>query len=380
MPFQRQRANLELSEADKIRLETISRSGKEPYDKVRRAKMLLAYSQNQSINHISKTIGVSRPTVEKCVDKALRGGVEMALSDLKRKGAEASITRESKIWVVNLACQKPKELGLASELWTINQLASYVRENCEAVNHRCLIKAGKSTIHRILNEVAIKPHKIQYYLEKRDPEFEEKMAQLLYVYKEIEILNKKLENKEIEQNFTTLSYDEKPGIQAIENVAADLCPVVGKTSTWSRDYEYIRHGTLSLLAGIDLHTGRVIGLVRQRHRSKEFIEFLEKVDSEYPKDWKIRIVLDNHSAHISKETMNALSKYPNRFEFIFTPKHGSWLNLVEIFFSKMARSFLRGIRVKSKEELTNRIMKYLDEINADPVVFRWKYKLDEVLI
>lgn len=206
------------------------------------------------------------------------------------------------------------------------------------------------------------------------------MAQLLYIYKDIEIMNKKLESGELKRDFTTISYDEKPGIQAIENIAADLPPVVGDKSNWARDYEYQRHGTLSLLAGIDLHDGRIIGLVCDRHRSREFVEFLDKVDSEYPKDWKIRMILDNHSAHISKETISALSRYPNRFEFIFTPKHGSWLNLIEMFFSKMARSFLRGIRVKSKKELKNRILKYLDEVNMDPVVFKWKYKLDEIIV
>jgi len=380
MPFQRKRPDLVLSDEDNAKLQTIAKSGKEPFAKVRRAKMLLSYSMNESINSIAKKVMVSRPTVEKCIDKALSGGIAVALLDLKRKGGPPSITADSKIWVVNLACIKPKDIGYAAEFWSIRQLASHVRKNCEAAGHTCLSKAGKSTIHRILNEASIKPHKIQYYLEKRDSEFEEKMAQVLYVYKEIEILNKKLENDEIERNFTTLSYDEKPGIQAIENIAADLSPVVGEKSTWARDYEYRRHGTLSLLAGIDLHDGRVIGLVRDRHRSREFIEFLEKVDSEYPKEWKLRIILDNHSAHISKETMSALSKYPNRFEFIFTPKHGSWLNLIEMFFSKMSRSFLRAIRVKSKDELRDRIMKYLDEINIEPVVFRWKYKLDEILV
>lgn len=380
MPFQRKRPDLILSNEDKAKLQVIAKSGKEPYAKVRRAKMLIAYSRNEPINSIAKKVMVSRPTVEKCVDKALTGGIEIALSDLKRKGGPASITAGSKIWVVNLACIKPKDIGYAAELWTISQLASHVQKKCTAAGHPCLNKAGKSTIHRILNEGSIKPHKIKYYLEKRDPEFEEKMAQVLYVYKEIEILNEKLEKNDIKRKFTTLSYDEKPGIQAIENVAADLAPVAGKKPTWARDYEYHRHGTLSLLAGIDLHDGRVIGLVRDRHRSREFIEFLEKVDSEYPKEWKLRIILDNHSAHISKETMSALAKYPNRFEFIFTPKHGSWLNLVEMFFSKMSRSFLRAIRVKSKDELRERIMKYLDEINIEPVVFRWKYKLDEIIV
>jgi len=380
MPFQRQRANLILSDEDTVKLQAIAKSGKEAFEKVRRAKMLLAYSKNESINSIAKTIGVSRPTVEKCIDKALSGGIEMALSDLKRKGGPPSITAESKIWVVNLACTKPTEHGYASELWSISQLAKHVRDNCTAEGHSCLNKSGKSTIHRILNEASIKPHKIRYYLEKRDPEFESKMVQILYVYKEIEIINEKLKSGELERNFTTISYDEKPGMQAIENIAADLRPIVAQQSTWIRDYEYRRHGTLSLLAGIDLHDGRVIGLVRDRHRSKEFVEFLGKVDSEYPKDWKIRIILDNHSSHISKETINTLKKYPNRFEFIFTPKHGSWLNLIEMFFSKMSRTFLRAIRVKSKDELKDRVLKYLDEVNMDPVIFRWKYKLEDIVV
>lgn len=380
MPFERKRADLLLSESETTKLQTISKSGKESFSRVNRAKILLSYSQNESINSIAKKHHVSRPTVEKCVDKALTGGIEVALSDLKRKGCPSSITADSKMWVINLACQKPKDIGYASELWTISQLASHVRKKCNLEGHPCLSKAAKSTIFRILNEVSIKPHKINYYLEKRDPEFDEKMAQILYVYKEIELYNEQLENNEIERDFATLSYDEKPGIQAIENIAADLSPVVGKSTTWSRDYEYKRHGTLSLLAGIDLHDGRVIGLVRDRHRSREFIEFLEKVDSEYPKQWKLRIILDNHSAHISKETMAALAKYPNRFEFVFTPKHGSWLNLIEMFFSKMSRSFLRAIRVKSKDELRARLLKYLDEVNMDPVVFRWKYKLEDIII
>lgn len=380
MPFELKRPELNLSDTDYATLQTIAKSGKESFARVQRAKILLSYSKKESINSISKKVRISRPSVEKCIDKTLHGGIEVGLSDLKRKGGPSTITSASKIWLINLACKKPKDLGYAAELWTISQLAKHVRTHCEAANHTCLNKAGKSTIHRILNEVSIKPHKIKYYLEKRDPQFEEKMAQVLYVYKEIDILNTKLRNKDIEQNFTTLSYDEKPGIQAIENVAADLSPVPGSESSWSRDYEYRRHGTLSLLAGIDLHNGRIIGLVRERHRSIEFIEFLEKVHSEYSKDWKIRIILDNHSSHLSKETMKFLKNYPNRFEFVFTPKHGSWLNLIEMFFSKMSRSVLRAIRVKSKNELKDRIMQYLNEVNMDPVIFRWKYKLDEITV
>jgi transposase len=181
-----------------------------------------------------------------------------------------------------------------------------------------------------------------------------------------------------ERQSVTLSYDEKPGIQALAGIAADLAPLPQLYSTVARDYEYKRLGTVSLLAGIDLHTGEVIPLVRDRHRSREFVEFLHLLDEHYPGHLKIRLVLDNHSAHVSKETQRYLLGRPERFELVFTPKHGSWLNLIEMFFSKIARSFLRHIRVASKEELVTRIHQGIEAINQEPVVFRWHCKMDEI--
>ncbi|RME57061.1 MAG: IS630 family transposase, partial [Caldilineae bacterium] len=135
-----------------------------------------------------------------------------------------------------------------------------------------------------------------------------------------------------------------------------------------------------LLAGIDLLSGHVWGMVPDRHRSAEFIEFLKMLHENYPPEMKLRIILDNHSAHTSKETRAFLETLPNRFEFVFTPKHGSWLNLVESFFGKLARVLLRGIRVSSKDELRRRILQFLDEVNAAPVVYRWRYKLEDLSV
>ncbi len=140
----------------------------------------------------------------------------------------------------------------------------------------------------------------------------------------------------------------------------------------SRDYEYVRHGTVSILAGIDLHSGHLFGHVEDRHRSIEFIGLLKKMDAYYPPEATIRLVLDNHSAHISKETNAFIATRPDRFESVHTPKHGSWLNLIECLFSKMARTFLRHIRVKSVDELKARILKGIKEMNEAPVVVRWK--------
>jgi transposase len=173
-----------------------------------------------------------------------------------------------------------------------------------------------------------------------------------------------------------ISYDEKPGIQAIGNVYPDLMPVEGQYSTIARDYEYKRHGTLSLLAGIDLISGRIHYKVFEKHRSWEFIQFLKELELIYPKE-KIKILMDNHKIHTSIETREYLKTVPDKFEFVFTPKHASWLNIIESFFSKMARSLLRGIRVDSINELKERISQYLDQINEKPVIFTWKYKMEE---
>ncbi|WP_210266304.1 transposase [Bradyrhizobium australiense] len=167
---------------------------------------------------------------------------------------------------------------------------------------------------------------------------------------------------------TIVSYDEKPGIQTIATTAPDLPPVPGIYPTFPRAFEYRRHGT----AGIDLLTGKVHALVKDCHRSREFVEFLKLLDAAYPARTTIKLILDNHSAHISKETRAWLETRPvGRFE------HGSWLNLIEGFFSKFARSALRHIRVTSKHELKERIMAGIDDINQYPVIHTWFYKLAE---
>jgi transposase len=160
----------------------------------------------------------------------------------------------------------------------------------------------------------------------------------------------------------------------------DRPPAVGQHPSHLRDYEYKRLGTVSLLAGLDLHSGRVIETISDTHNSGDFIAFLQKLEGAYPAHQRIRLVLDNHSAHISKQTRSYLDTVPQRFVFVFTPKHGSWLNLIENQFSKMTRTMLRGIRVASKQELIDRLHQYFEEVNADPVVFRWKFKMDETFI
>ena len=284
-------------------------------------------------------------------------------------------TPEAKSWVVSLACTKPKDHGFAAERWTLSALTDFVNERAEGAAFPHLSRIPKMTVWRILDAANIKPHRIRYYLERRDPDFDRKMTEVLMVYQEVNLQNDQggplFSNRWDEYPVITVNVDEKPGVQAIGNTAPDLPPVPEKESSVSRDYEYKSLGTVSILAALDLHTGEILANVEDRHRSQEFVALLKRLDEHYPPEAVIRVVLDNYSAHISRESFSYMEMRPNRFEYVHTPKHGSWLNLVETAFSKMAQTFLRHIRVFSKKELKDRIIKGIQEWNSKPVVFRW---------
>jgi transposase len=381
MPFPKKRGAINLTEQDRLRLQALRKSRTEQKRRTLRAAFLLDSLSGQSDEAIAQQHHVSRSTVVLCIQKFLQFGLDAALGELPRSGKPRQLTDDAIAWVQHCACQKPKDLGYSYELWTYRLLIAHVRRHCVAAGHPALLKLSRSKLHKILGQGELRPHKIRYYVEKRDPEFEIKMANVLHVYKEVEIVNE-YRRDEVGRplRVVTISYDEKPGIQALAVTTPDRPPVVGTHPSHLRDGEYVRLGTVSLLAGLDLHSGRVIETVSDTHNSRDFIAFLKKLDSAYPQQHQIRLVLDNHSAHISKETRSYLQTMPQRFIFVFTPKHGSWLNLIENQFSKMTRTLLRGIRVASKQELIDRIHQYFEEINESPVVFRWKYKMDETII
>ena len=370
-----------LSSEDRAFLEEQTRARTIQAQTVIRAKILLLKADGISIDAIADKVDLNRKSVMLCINKYLEGGVENALYDAPGRGRNAEITDDEKTWIINIACQKPKDLGYSAEVWTRALLTKHINKYAEKAGHMRLSTISQSKVRTILEEAEIKPNKITYYCENRDPDFDQKMHNVLLVYKQLSMQfdedGNLLPYFDDGQKVHVLSYDEKPGIQAIANTTEDLPPDT-KHKTISRDYEYKRLGTVSLLAGIDLQTGKAFPLVREKHSSKEYVEFLQLLNSKYPKKDKIRLVLDNLKVHSSKETRDYLATVPGRFEFVFTPKHGSWLNLVEGFFSKLTRQSLKGIRVKSVEELTQRIYKYFDEVNADPVVYHWKYKLDEI--
>lgn len=372
-------SSIELSNEEREYLKLQTRARTIQAQTVTRARILLLRADSVSIDAIADKVGLNRCSVMLCLKKFKEGGIENALFDAPGRGRNAEITDEEKAWIINIACQKPIDFGYAAETWTYAKLTSHINKTAEAAGYTRLSTIHKSTVNTILDEADIKPHKITYYCENRDPDFDSKMHNVLLVYKQLEMQFDESGKLIISEDtpIHVLSYDEKPGIQAIATTSDDLMPDE-KHSTINRDYEYKRLGTLSLLAAIDLQTGEAIPLVRDKHSSMEYIEFLKLLDDKYPKGDKLRIVLDNLKVHTSEATRKYLATVPGRFEFVFTPKHGSWLNMVEGFFSKMTRQMLRGIRVKSKEELTNRIYRYFAEINEEPIVFHWKYNFDDI--
>src|SRR5271166_4437386 len=182
-------------------------------------------------------------TALRCLDRAVRFGAMAALDDSPRPGKAPEITDEARAWLVPLACQKARDLGYPHELWTTRLLARHARDNAVAAGHPCMASIVQGTVCKILARHEVKPHKVRYYLERRAEDFEAKMADVLCVYREVAILRKA---KPATRTSRFISYDEKPGIQAIGNTAPDLPPQPGSQPTFARDHEYQRHGTLSL--------------------------------------------------------------------------------------------------------------------------------------
>lgn len=376
-----------LSDDEISMLQKIASSRSEELRKIQRANIILMANNGKTNREIADAVNLSEPSIVNTLKKWFSLGVESALEDMQRTGRPNIIDLADKSWVVSIACCFPKDLkdGPAAQQWTLSTLTNYVKKHCVDEDHPSLQNVSKSQIHAILNDNSLKPHKIKYYLVKKDEEFDKKAEDVLLVYKRVEwILQLTREHvsagKRVDESCgeVIISDDEKPGIQAISSIAPDLEPDLQHGGTMARDYEYKRLGTLSLLAGIDLFTGEVVGIVREKHTSAEFIEFLKAVDNKYSDDLVIKIILDNLRVHTSKTVLEYLATRPGRFDFTFTPKHASWLNLIESFFSKLAKQSLRGLRVTSKKELVDHLNKWLDQVNADPVVYRWKWNVDDI--
>src|SRR6266481_3644852 len=219
----RRAIELSLGDEDTAKLNSIAQSRTEPAGRVERARILLAYREDPSFFAVGRALGLHHQTVQRCVERAMVEGPMAALDDRPRPGREPTITLEAKAWLVSLACRKAKDLGYPHELWTTRLLASHAREHGPAEGYACLANLAQGTVCKILDQEEVKPHKVRYYLEQRDAEFERKMAEVLCVYREVQVLKKAAaKSKKPDKSVAIVSYDEKPGIQAIATTPRDL--------------------------------------------------------------------------------------------------------------------------------------------------------------
>ena len=223
----RRAIELSLGVEDRVRLESIAQSRTEPAGRVERARILLAYREEPSFFAVARALRLHHQTVQRCVERAVAEGPMAALDDRPRPGRAPTITLEAKAWLASLACRKAKELGYPHELWTTRLLAGHAREHGPAEGHACFAKLAQGTVCKILGRDEVKPHKVRYYVECRDPDFDAKMAGVLDVYREVQSIKTAAAAAKSEPSdaVAIISYDEKPGIQAIATTSPDLPPV-----------------------------------------------------------------------------------------------------------------------------------------------------------
>src|SRR5690348_17209068 len=306
----RQVVELAMTPHDIAELTTVSRSRTEPASRVERARMLLAYRETPSFYAAARRVGAHHQTVQRCVERALAYGPLAALDDRPRPGKEPTITPQAKAWLVSLACDKARNHGYPHELWTERLLARHAREHGPEAGHPCLANLVQGTVCKILGHEDIKPHKVRYYLERRDAEFEQKMAEVLCVYREVQVLKKAAKSQKPRQPVAIVSYD----------ASTRLSRAIMSTNGMVRSACWL---------GLICSPGRFMPWSETATAAASSSNSSGILDAAYPASTAIKLILDNHSAHISKETKSWLATRPiGRFEFTFTPIHGSWLNLI----------------------------------------------------
>lgn len=235
-----------LTEETRARLSSLARSRTAPAHHVERSAIILHLLDDYDVSEIAAKLHIDRQRVARCLRRVMAVGPLEAIDDLPRSGRRPDITEAARTWLIGEACVKAKERGYPHELWTLRLLAAHAREHGPMAGHACLAELAPSTVHEVLNSQPVKPHRVRYYLQRRDPAFEECKAEVLEVYAAAEMLR---QVPEVDRPVAVLSYDEKPGIQAIATTAPDLAPKPGKHAAVQRDHEYKWLGTVTLSRG-----------------------------------------------------------------------------------------------------------------------------------
>lgn len=333
---------IDLSTSERSELESIVKKRTSPQQMVLRAKIILCTSEGLSVQEIMQRLSTTKTTIRKWKERFLESGID-GLTDQARPGRRTKYDAEMRHRIAAEACNPPP----GRTHWSIRELANHMGVN-------------RGVVERVFREQAIKPHLVKYYHHSTDPEFEEKMLNIIGLY-----LNPP-------DNAVVLCVDEKTGIQALDRTQPVL-PLKPHGKVKNVPFEYKRLGTTSLLAALEVHQGTVLGQFEKRHRHQEFLSFLKRIERTYRKSGrKIHVICDNFSAHKHKKVKEWAEQQPNFFMH-FTPTHASWLNQIEIWFSIMSRRVLKQGVFKSVTELCQKIRQFIETYNQTAKPFAWTY-------
>jgi len=330
------------------RLSFLAASGKTPQKIALRARIILLAADGTANHAIAGQLGISRPTVLLWRDRFKSFGVPGLMKERKRSGRPSMLTPEKVKQVVEATMRTtPPD----ATQWSVRTMAE--------AQH-----LSPTMVHRIWKQHGLQPHRIETFKFSNDPLFVEKLRDVVGLY-----LNPP-------EKALVLSFDEKTQIQALDRTQPGLPMKKGRCGTMTHDYK--RHGTTTLFAALNMLDGTVIGECMPRHRSKDFVRFLNRVDRETPPDLDLHLVIDNLSAHKSPAVKRWLQRHP-RFHFHFTPTSSSWLNMVERWFGEITRKRIRRGVFHSVPELIAAIETYLAHNNANPKIFTWTKDADTIL-
>lgn len=343
----RPKAELTLSEEDRSRLESIARRSTSPQSLVLRARIVLLSARGLDNCDVAEELATTAQTVGKWRKRFIADGFE-GLFDAPRSGGPRSIDDDAVARLIRRTLQtSPKN----ATHWSTRSMAQ-----ATGVSHM--------TVARIWRAFGLKPHRLDSFSLSDDPFFVEKVRDVVGLY------------MRPPDNALVLCVDEKSQIQALDR-SQPLLPMRPTVNARQTD-RYIRHGTTTLFAALDVATGRVIGKCFRRHRAKEFVRFLNEIEANVPADREVHLILDNYATHKTPDVKRWLLRHP-RFQLHFTPTKSSWLNLVETFFSLLSRRKIKRSAHRSTLALEKDIREYLEVNNAEPEPYIWTKSADDIL-
>ena len=338
-----------LRRGDRVMLEQWVRARMTPHRLVERARIVLASADGRSGEAICATLGVSRPTVSRWLDRYDAEGATGLLADRPRSGRPKQITPDDEAAIVEATLRTRAPDG--GTHWSTRLMAEQVGVH-------------QTTVARIWRAHGLKPHLVATFKVSTDPDFVAKLRDVVGLY------------VDPPKRAVVFSVDEKSQIQALNRTQPGLPLKKGRAGTLTHDYE--RHGTTTLFAALNIATGRIEHACLPRHRRDEFFRFMTRVERRVPKGLSVHVILDNYATHKTPEVEAWLRHHP-RVHFHFTPTSASWLNMVERFFSELTARQLRRLAVTSVRELEHTIRQYITQRNANPTPFTWTASVRSIL-